>query len=274
MRTVTHLVTIALSLWLAACISPTDGVRELAAVDGECFLLRRLDTNVLHVSNPGECNVPASPASTFKIPHALIALETGVLAGASTVQKWDGTEQPFETWARDHSLASAMKSSVVWFFRRTAAAIGGERMTDWLGKLQYSTDTFERDPTYFWLDGDLVISPREQLDFLSRLFRFELPVERRHVDVLKQILVMPPGRISNAAGLHGFPLAWGDGVVVRAKTGNTRVGDERVSWLVGHLSDGSTEYVFVSRVCAPHELSTVAGAAVALRHLNAIRSRL
>jgi beta-lactamase class D len=34
-----------------------------------------------------------SPASTYKIPHALIGLETGVIT-EDTVEKWDGVRHP------------------------------------------------------------------------------------------------------------------------------------------------------------------------------------
>jgi beta-lactamase class D len=57
-------------------------------------------------------------------PHALVALETGVVSDARARVKWDGTKRAFQVWDQDHSLDSAMKNSVVWFFQRTAAAIG------------------------------------------------------------------------------------------------------------------------------------------------------
>jgi beta-lactamase class D len=159
----------------------------------------------------------------------------------------------------------------VWFFRRTAAAIGADRMKEWLSTLQYGSDSFDGDPTYFWLNGDLVVSPREQLDFLIRMFRYQIPVQRPIIDIVSTAMTMPPGKISNAAGLHDFPLTWGADATVRAKTGNTRVGDERVSWLVGRIRSPTSDYVFVSRIRADHELSTTAGADVALQHLNRLR---
>jgi beta-lactamase class D len=141
-----------------------------------------------------------------------------------------------------------------------------------LKKLGYGSDTFERDLTMFWLNGDLVVSPMEQLDFLRRMFRYELPVKRAHVDVVKRALLMPEGAITNAAGRHPFPLAWPKGTRLIAKTGNTRVADERVSWLVGDITANGREYVFVSRVraAASDEVPTTAGADVARKHLDAI----
>jgi beta-lactamase class D len=237
----------------------------------ECVMLQRLDGSAPYVSDAAECAVRTAPASTFKIPHALIALETGVVADPLATVRWDGTRQHFPAWERDHSLDSAMKSSVVWFFQRTAARIGRDRMLAWLKKLRYGDDAFERELTMFWLNGDLVVSPAEQLDFLRRMVRHELPVQRRHVSAVTAALLMPPGRLTNAAGVHDFALDWPAPVVVRAKTGNTEAGGERVSWLAGHLETKGDEYVFVSRVRARDSLASAAGADLARRVLNARR---
>ncbi|HSF14522.1 MAG TPA: penicillin-binding transpeptidase domain-containing protein [Vicinamibacteria bacterium] len=234
----------------------------------ECVLLLPLDAQTPYVTDPDECAVPTAPASTFKIPHALIALDTGIVSDPLERVAWDGKTQPFATWERDHSLDSAMKSSVVWFFQRTASLIGPERMRESLKGLEYAKDSFEDDVTWFWLNGDLVVSPDEQLRFLRRLVRFELPVERQIVDAVKAAFTMPPGKITNAAGIHDFGLSWPGIHVLRAKTGFTRVGDERVSWIVGHIETDSREYVFVSRVRAQEDLSPTAGIDLTLRVLN------
>jgi beta-lactamase class D len=219
------------------------------------------------VTDPVECAVRSAPASTFKIPHALIALETGVVADGSTVLAWDGTPQPFPSWERNHSLESAIRSSVVWFFRRTAALIGRERMLQYLRRLDYASDTFEDDVTSFWLNGDLVVSPEEQLRFMRRLMRDELPVSRDHVETVRTALRMPPDSLTNASGRHDFMLGWRGPVVVRAKTGFTSVGDERVAWLVGHIETSSREYVFASRVRSAGALAGTAAIDLARRVL-------
>jgi beta-lactamase class D len=236
----------------------------------ECVMLQALDGSAPIVSDAAECAVRSAPASTFKIPHALIALDTGVLSAQESVG-WDGTKQPFAAWERDRSLDSAMKASVVWVFRRTATLIGRDRMIDYLNRLEYAGDTFERDLTSFWLNGDLVVSPEEQLRFMRRFARYELPVRRQHIDTVMSALLMPRGSIQNASGTHAFALAWSEPLVVRAKTGNATVGTERVSWLVGHLESGDRQYVFASRVRAGGSLPGTAGADLALEVLNAHR---
>jgi beta-lactamase class D len=235
----------------------------------ECMILQPLDGGDAVVSDAAECAVKTAPASTFKIPHSLIALDTGVVASALDVVKWDGTKQPFPAWERDLSLDAAVKVSALWFFRRTAGLIGRERMTAYLTKFGYADDTFGGDVTSFWVNGDLVVSPEEQLRFLRRLVRFDLPVERRHIDAVMAAFLMPRGRITNATGSHEFALKWPEPLIVHAKTGATTVGGERVSWLIGHVESKGRQYVFASRVRAREDLPGTPGADLALRVLNA-----
>jgi beta-lactamase class D len=234
----------------------------------ECVAIQALDGTAPYLSDAMECAVQTAPASTFKVPHAVIALETGVVTNALEPVKWNGTRHPYPTWTRDHSLDSAMKWSVLWFFQRTATLIGRERMADSLKRLRYGSDSFERELTTFWLNGDLVISPAEQLEFLRRLVLYELPVARRHVDTVKAAFQMPPGTITNAAGEHAFGLTWPGLRVVRAKTGNATLGSERVSWIIGHIETNGRGHVFAARVRAGEALPSSAGADLALRVLN------
>jgi beta-lactamase class D len=47
------------------------------------------------------------PASTFKIPNSLIALETGVVTDPDKdVFPWDGVKRPIEAWNKDHTRFS------------------------------------------------------------------------------------------------------------------------------------------------------------------------
>jgi beta-lactamase class D len=264
-------MAMAVAVALAALsVLPARGQSKASGRDRrECVMLQSLDGSAPYVSDPVECAVKSAPASTFKIPHALIALETGVVANAHETVKWDGTRRPFKAWEQDHSLDSAIKSSVVWFFQRTAVLIGRDRMHDYLRALAYAEDTFDGELTTFWLNGDLEVSPVEQLDFLRREVRYELPIRREHVDAVNDALLMPPGQITNAAGAHDFTLTWPAPLTVRAKTGSTSVNGEWISWLVGYVASASRSYAFVSRVRAHEELAGTAAAALARRVLNA-----
>ena len=237
-----------------------------------CVLVAPIGGGPETVGGGDECDRRTLPASTFKIPHALIALDTGVVTPA-TVMKWDGRPKDFKVWERDHTLDSAIKWSVVWFFQRAARSIGRERELEHLRAFAYGSQTFSGAVDMFWLNGDLTISPREQVAFLRRMFAYALPIDRRHVDAVKAALTMPAGKVSNAAGVHDFELRWPD-PIARLKTGNGTVNGERVSWIVGEIESAGRVYVFASRVrSSTSPLETTAAADAALRVLNGITPR-
>jgi len=215
------------------------------------------------------CSTRVSPFSTFKIPHALAALDAGVLAGADARLPYDGSPQAYDTWRRDHTLATAMRYSVVWYFQRVAGMLGATREHEYLQKLRYGNEDSSSHLTSFWLGESLLISPEEQKSFLLRLYRGELHVSPKARETVERILVQPPGMVVNAAGEHPFGGPWPSGVVVSAKTGAGR--DQRgldIRWVIGHVSRRDRAWVFVSCVTDTEPLGMLAAvdlAALALR---------
>ncbi len=231
-----------------ACAAAKPPTPTASAEPTGCFLLMDLDTGHVTRSNPEQCQKRLAPASTFKVPHALIALETSVVKDLDEVRKWDGTPQRVATWAQDQTLDTAMRYSAVWFFQGTAKQIGRERMQEWLRRFRYGNQDVSGDISRFWLAGPLLISAEEQLDFMARLYRNELPVSERSRELVKRTLVHRADTVGNTRGdiaLHG---PWKDGAVLSAKTGFARLEDGDVSWLVGHVEKPGKRYVFVSNV--------------------------
>src|SRR5690606_34078487 len=144
----------------------------------ECVMLEAVDGSFQYNSSISECSHATAPASTFKIPHALIALQTGVISDAFATLAWDGTDYPNALWKQDHSLNSAIRWSALWFFQHTAAQIGVQRMLEGLHTLAYASDSFDADVTQFWLNGDLAVTPAEQVAFLRNLLSGNLPVKQ------------------------------------------------------------------------------------------------
>ena len=131
-----RILAFALTAAAAPVLTPSTATAQRAP--GECVMVQPLDGSAQYLSDPAECAVKTSPASTFKIPHALIALETGVVPSPLEIVNWDETLQPFREWERGHSLDSAVKWSVVWFFQRTAEWIGRQRMLEYFEKLGHA----------------------------------------------------------------------------------------------------------------------------------------
>ena len=229
-----------------------------------CVVIHPLTANAPSYQQ-GECNVRLSPASTYKIPHALIALETAAVT-VDSVEKWDGTRYERQPkWNRDHTVISSLRPSVLWLFQRIAPRIGAQRAAAWLDKFEYGNANVAGPITRYWVDGSLAISPAEQVNFLRRFYQGTLPVQRSYIDGVRAGLEQQQGTVENSLGVHKLAGNW-SGTRFNTKTGATTTPEYRVSWLVGLLTVKSGEYVFASAVWrADGEVDILDGARRAAR---------
>lgn len=68
------------------------------------------------------------PASTFKIPNSIIALETGVIQSDTTTIKWNGEKRRLAVWEQDLTFKNAFQVSCVPCYQEIARKIGVGRM--------------------------------------------------------------------------------------------------------------------------------------------------
>lgn len=174
-----------------------------------------------------------SPASTFKIPHALLALDAGVVRDEFHIFPWDGKPHAISAWNRDQNLRSSMRGSVVWVYQAFAREIGLEREGQYLQKIGYgNADTSGPEP--FWVEGELRISALEQVAFLRRLYRNELPFSVNHQRLVKDIMIVEAGR------------DW----ILRAKTGWSGT----VGWWVGWVEWPTGPVFFALNMDTPQRM--------------------
>jgi beta-lactamase class D len=268
MRVRLLVVVIVWALGSAGCVDrskapsePSEALRP--STESSCFLLYEVGTGEVRRSPSAACATRITPASTFKIPHALAGLDSGVLTGAEDRLPYDGAPAPFESWRRAHTLASAMRNSVVWYFQRVATKLGPDREAAYLSKFDYGNANSSSGLTTFWLGGSLLISPDEQERFLSKLYSDGLPVKKDAQRIVRDILVQPPGVVVNATGEHPFAGPWPAGTVLSAKTGSATNHDGReVRWIVGHVQRLERSWIFVS--CVSGDRTLRASAAIDL----------
>jgi beta-lactamase class D len=232
-----------------------------------CFLLHELGVGEVRRAPAEACNTRVTPASTFKIPHALAALDSGIVADANVSFPFEGSRAAVmpDVWKREHTLATAMRYSVVWYFQRVATKLGVDREREYLVRFNYGNRDSSSGLTTFWLDESLRISPEEQEQFLVRLYDDALPVSKDVMRTVREILVQPPGVIVNALGEHPFDAPWSEGTVVGAKTGSS----DNVTWLVGSVRRQSRSWVFVSCVIGPRAHDPLAAVHLAAESLRA-----
>jgi beta-lactamase class D len=244
----------------------------MLAMTQSCFLLFQVGTGEVARNPSSSCGVRVSPQSTFKIPHAIAALDTGVIPDAHALIKYDGRAVDFPLWAKDHSLTTAMRYSVVWFFQEIARRLGSGRERKYLEAFDYGNHDSSSGLTTFWLGGSLTISADEQLKFLQKLYANQLPAAPRASEIVRHTLVQPKGMVVNALGEHTFAQPWPTDAIVSAKTGSGPTGDRRaVRWLVGHIQRGSRAWIFVSNVISDGDLPATAAIEQAERGLIAAR---
>jgi beta-lactamase class D len=93
------------------------------------------------------------PASTFKIPNSIIALETGVVKDAIILH--GGKPQPFREWKKDMSMREAIALSAVPIYQELARRIGLDRYHEWLLRLYFGNGETGTVVDRFWLNARL-----------------------------------------------------------------------------------------------------------------------
>lgn len=204
-------------------------------VEGTIVVVDERPKGGAFVFNRGRASERFLPASTFKIPHALFALDAGVVRDEFQVMTWDGTHYSIEEWNRDQTFHSAMRNSVVWVFQEFARRIGERRERRYLRKISYGNANADGAVDRFWLDGGLRISALEQVSFLQRLYRNQLPFAVEYQRLVKDLMI-------NEAGKD-----W----ILRAKTGTGLRITPQVGWWVGWVERPDGAVFFASNIEMP-----------------------
>jgi beta-lactamase class D len=150
------------------------------------FLLQRDGVAVATIHGGEIADTPRSPASTIKPLLALIALETGALRNADEVVPWNGDGRSVKPeWQKDMALREAMQTSSEPYFRVLAERIGRKRLAAWVAKVGYGNRVVGKLPARAWHDGTLTVTARQQLAFIDRLRRGDLPFSAKSIAAVK-----------------------------------------------------------------------------------------
>jgi beta-lactamase class D len=193
--------------------------------------------NRTYQHNPQRNATAFLPASTFKILNSLIALETGVIANENAILTWDGITRTVPDWNRDLNMKEAIKISAVWFYQVLARRVGHPTMQKWVSQVGYGNQKIgaATDIDKFWLQGELRITPQEQIKFLQSLGNNTLPFSVKSTSIVKNILIQEQ--------TSKFTL--------RGKTGTVSFAEEtkpQIGWYVGYLEQGKNTYFFATNL--------------------------
>ena len=173
------------------------------------------------------------PASTFKIANSIIGLETGVIEGDNTIFKWDGQPKAVRVWEQDLSFREAFHYSCVPCYQQIAREVGYERMTAYIQKLNYGNIQFDSNLIdRFWLEGESIITPFQQIDFLQRFYNAQLPIQEKTHSIMKKLMVKEENKQFKISGKTGWAI----------RNGNNK------GWFVGYLETNKQVYFFATNI--------------------------
>ena len=192
------------------------------------IIISSLDGGKTYIHNDERVNTRFVPASTFKIPNTLIALEESAVANEKEIIKWDGKDKGIPIWNKDQSMETAFPSSCVWFYQELAKRVGKDKYSSYLKKMKYGNEQVGSEITTFWLEGDLKISAAEQITFLKKLYTREYPFKSSSYEVLRNLMV-----------IERTPA-----YTIRVKTGWS----QKVGWIVGYIESGEKVWFFATNM--------------------------
>lgn len=218
-----------------------------------CFVLYDPENNSYTIHNKEKSIKQLSPNSTFKIYNSLIGLETGVLKDENTIFKWDGTKHSIESWNRDHTLASAISNSVVWYYKILASEVGEKAMQEYIDKIGYGNKDISGGIDKFWLQSSIRISPMEQVELLREMYYYGLPFKKENIEIVKKIMIL-----SNE-----------NGIVFRGKTGSGMKDNTYVNgWFVGFVEKEGKVNFFATNIEAVKDTSGKQAKEITIRILK------
>lgn len=206
-----------------------------AVVDATGFegavLIHDLHSNTYTAGHAERVHDVFLPASTFKIFSSLAALDADVIADKSAVIKWDGVVRGRPETNTDLDLQSAFRISSVPHYQQLVTTIGAERMQGFVDAAGYGNRDISGGIDTFWLTGGMRISPRQQIEFLVRLYNNDLPFSIETMSAVRDMMLV-----------EETPQ-----YTLRAKTGWAMLDDgENTGWWVGWVEKGPDVFMFAS----------------------------
>lgn len=205
---------------------------DAAQVSGS-ILIYDLQKNRYYSNNFDWIENAYLPASTFKIPNSIIALETGVVKNESTVFKWNGEKRNMKIWEQDLIFKDAFQFSCVPCYQEIARAIGAVKMNQYLDSLNYGEmEVTETNIDLFWLEGSSKITQLQQIDFLKRLYLSQLPISERTEMIIKRMLLIEKKESYSLSGKTGWSI----------RNGNNN------GWFVGFIESNEQVFFFATNI--------------------------
>ena len=218
-----------------------------AADAADCTLLLSYpDSKVLHES--GDCDTRREPASTFKLPLAVMGFDSGLLKDAQTpsVPYKDEYASDMDIQKKTTDPTIWLKDSIVWYSQWLTRQMGADTFKAYVDAFGYGNRDVSGTPgkddglTHSWLGSSLQISPREQAGFVVKLLNCDLGVAK---EACAKTIAVTPDFPAGEWSVHGKTgTSWmrgRDGAYDRTQP---------LGWFVGWADKGDQKIVFAKRI--------------------------
>lgn len=212
-------------------------------VDGS-IIVYNVDSQQWIVSDTIGIKMETLPASTFKIINLLIALETNTIKDENEIVKWVGSTDTVKYGYRpdiyhDMSVKEAFELSAGWVYVELAKKIGKNNYKEYLAKSGYGNNQLTQTDPDFWNFGEFAISPVNQVEFLSALYKETLPFSKNNMEIVKKTML--------AEKTNDY--------TIYAKTGWTRENNINTGWWTGFIETKKGVYIFATRLIQDRKMN-------------------
>ncbi|WGL59828.1 penicillin-binding transpeptidase domain-containing protein [Pigmentibacter sp. JX0631] len=214
-----------------------------------CFFLYDVQSDKYVIEYKTElCTTPTPPNSTFKIPLSIMGYDKKILKTAS-LPTWefkkeylrDGVKDWMpKQWVSPVNPTIWLQYSVVWYSEKLVHEIGEKDINVYLEKFNYGNKDFkgissDKEKLLIpWIDSSLKITAVEQLQFMKKFIKNELPVSKEALLKTKKNLFLADKSDINK---------------VYGKTGAGYL-ENRIAhgWFVGWIEKNNNQYIFISQI--------------------------
>jgi len=209
-----------------------------SSVFADCFIAME---NKQILAQEGECEKSYAPESTFKIALSLIGFDSGILKDENN-PSWPckNCDYFINVCKGDHNPRTWMRDSCVWYSEILAKKIGIKKFQEYITKLGYGNMDLSGGLTKAWLSNSLQISPIEQIEFLQKIVKTKLPVDKKSYAYTKNIMY-----ILEMSG--GWKLYGKTGSGYQQKQDGTKT-DLKHGWFVGYIEKNNRTIEFASHL--------------------------
>lgn len=244
-------------LLLAAAITC---IAFMARADVTCSLLADPESGRV-LLREGDCGKAVTPASTFKVPLAVMGFDAGILVDDAH-PAWDfqpGFPNWVEAWKTTVTPRYWLEKSVVWYSQELTRKLGMEKFRGYVEAFGYGNKDVTGNPgkndglTQSWLRSSLKVTPDEQAVFLGKFINRSLPVSEKAMDLAES--AMPKVDLDGRWVVYGKT-----GTSFRSTVdGSADPQKRQLGWYVGWAEDDGVKVIFVRLIEDETRQKTFAG---------------